>query len=103
MKNILVTMVLSMAVGLSVPNVPVQAASTQDCYHAYYLYEKSIDYYIEANSEYHWVYGNEYYRCLFCKSDYIERYEDYEEHSFDDYRDGGRYCSGCGAEDEFYY
>lgn len=110
MKRKILTMALCIAVGVSAFGGNAKAAVLQTtaasgCAHTSLELseEEQLSHYERATSIFHNAVYVTRYECTSCHDVFsFYRYE-YEDHSFDTYRNGRCFCSVCGEEDEFYH
>lgn len=112
MKRKIITIALAMVLGVSVFGGSAQAAVAQEasvsgCSHpSLSIVENSRVFvgYEQASGIFH----NRVYRITYecdtpnCTHKVYDYEYEWEDHVFNDYRDGHCYCSLCGEEDEFY-
>lgn len=104
MKQKMVKLALGIVAGVSVLGMTAfaEVSVQSECLHQEYWVNIMSEIYEPANSVYHWVEVTERHWCNNCSYFEDSYYMNYEEHSFDVYANGTRYCSECGYEDEFY-
>lgn len=109
MKRKLLTMALCVALGVSAFGANAKAAAAQTasatgCAHTslHLIEDEKFSHYEQAATSFHNLVYVTKYECDFCSHKVnVYRYE-YEDHVFNEYRNGRCFCSLCGEEDEFY-